>query len=54
MIFGDHDEVVVFTEDIQVGLTENELVVKEHHGAAVVDSIESEAEITKQEDEKSV
>ena len=54
MIFGDRDEVVVLTEDIQVGLTENEFVVKEHHGASVMDSIKSEAEITKREDEKSV
>ena len=54
MMFGDRDEVVVFTADIQVGLAENELAVKEHHGGAVVDSIKSEAEITKHEEEKSV
>ena len=54
MIFGDRDEVVVFTEDIQVGDTENELVVKEHHGAAVRDNAKSEFEVTKHEDEKSV
>ena len=53
-IFGDRDEVVVFTEDIQVGLIENELMVKEHHGGAVVDNIKNEVEITKDEVEKSV
>ena len=48
-IFGDQDEVVVFAEDIQVGTTENELVVKEHHFAAVAESIKDKVDVTKHE-----
>lgn len=33
-LFGDQDEVVVFSADIQAGSTEDELVVTEHHGKA--------------------
>lgn len=29
-LFGDQDEVMVYTEDLQLGEGENELVVKEH------------------------
>lgn len=30
-LFGDQDEVMVFTEDVQLGDGEDELVVKDHH-----------------------
>ena len=54
VIFGDRDEVVIFTEDIQVGAAENELVANEHHGAAEVENTKREVEISGHEDEKSV
>jgi len=30
-VFGDQDEVMVFTEDVQLGDGEDEIVVKDHH-----------------------
>ena len=29
-LFGDQDEVVIFTEDLQLGNHDNEIVVKDH------------------------
>ena len=49
-IFGDQDEVVVFSEDIQVGGSGDELVVKEHHEkGAATDSAKDEGAPTHRE-----
>lgn len=49
-IFGDQDEVVVFSEDIQVGANDDELVVKEHHAkGAATESVKDEGAPTHRE-----